>query len=221
MAADVEFLLDDGAPAGDEELPESRRSRWPRLAVALAVLAVAGLLVARVVVGHGHPASKPSLPTGDTLYEVGPAIDPYQIVPAHFFDAKPQYCPEADDGAAACSTSRTLPAQARAAIRGYFPGAQVVSALDERVRDVGFGPGGIWYRHAVVRAGTLTVTLEVRPTRPGDVARQSVRAGRVHLAIYAEQVVDDATVLVEVNGPANQATPLQLVASFANDARLR
>jgi hypothetical protein len=108
-----------------------------------------------------------------------------------------------------------------AALRTYAPGARVVSAVDEQLRDVGFGPGGIWYRRVAARAGSRTIVIEVRPARQGDEPVENAQDTGSRSTTYVARRFVDTTVLVEVRAPSGHAPSLGHVAALATDPRVR
>jgi hypothetical protein len=231
---DVDFVVgaDDVA---DELLPEPDRRplrRSPMLFAALAV-AVALAVVGGVRLASGQHPSTPSTPhVAAPLVHAprvlgGPAVKGHPGVgrasvlqPGPAVDRVTdglRFCPDAGDGQSACSSSRHLPVIVLAALRDHLPGIRHVHGYEEQLRDIGYGPGGLWYRQVYARLGEVSLTITVarrRIPQPVEVLMLPQYVGfSFHRTGYFVRT------LVHVHGP--QLVPILRLMALTRDPRLR
>jgi hypothetical protein len=211
-------------PGIEEELPEPRRvlPGGPRLhrallaAVLALVLAAAGL---RLSAGGRHHApvalpssSAPVLPAPPTTTQA-PAVPAAVELP---------YCPQADDGESACTTSLSVPAGFVAAVRALLPAVRTQQAVTETLRTTSpEDVGGLWAIVYVGRLGnaTLQITVQREPlpggewTVVGGTGGYQVLTARHDVRGYHVDV--QAAVL-----PPGPLPPQPLLDKLARDARL-
>lgn len=223
---DVDFVVgsDD---VGEELLPEpTQRPAWrnPLLIAALAVavaLAVVGGVRLADRAAH-HPAVAPQAHARiihPSHVFGGPAI------PAHLGPEpavglgrhRAWFCPSAGDGGSVCSTSRHLPRAVRAALRDHLPAARHVHGFEERLRDVGFGPGGLWYRQVHARLGGVTLTITVARQRIPQPEEVMMLPQYVGFSFHRTGLF--VRTLVHVRGP--QLVPILRLMALTRDPRLR
>lgn len=244
---ELDFVVGLPDAAGDEEqLPDARggrRRRWWPAVAGTALVAAATLLGLHAATGTSThpPATRPSShrpaaagragghasarhgqrPLGETLGEYG--NDAYHSTLV--IDRNPLLaCPDPGDGSPGCTTSRTVPAPVEAAVRERFPGSHLVSEFEEQLRDVGFGPGGLWYREVRVRQGSRSIAVIVHPRRLSDRpgAVEHVDGGGALLIVT--RIVRGDAVQIRVRRPAGRPAPRRrahALFAFAADARLR
>lgn len=129
-------------------------------------------------------------------------------------------CPQAGDGQAACQSSRRVPAGVRAAVRAHFPGARVVTELDQSLRDVGLGPGGLWYRRVTATAGALRITVVVRKPLPEDGTSGLTQSVGGRDVIFQTTGNGGFTVSVTVSAPIQHPNLSGAVDLLVSDQRL-
>jgi hypothetical protein len=199
-------LPDVDAPPADEELT-SGGSGWPRLGLGVLVVSlVVGLLAVRLAERPG-PSPRRTAQHHFTQLRNHP-------VP---LDAQ-RDCPAAGDGQTICTTSPHVPAAVFAAVRARFPHAHRVAAVEERLRDVGFGPGGVWYRALRVAVGRQSIVVVVRRRTADDRPPYERRAGTGEIRVT--RLVGERAVVVAVTGPAGRLPAIEVVRALADDRRL-
>jgi hypothetical protein len=109
-------------------------------------------------------------------------------------------------------------------VREHFPAAGHVAAFEEQLRDVGFGPGGLWYRQVLARQGPRAIIVEVHRRIGSDRTRIVEHVDASGSTLVVTRVVGGFAVRIRVSGPTGRHTaavsPRALLA-FAADARLR
>jgi hypothetical protein len=198
-------------PPADEELT-SGTSWKPRLALGLLAGAlVAALLGARLLQDHDNasPAAAASSPAVAHRNTAALVVD------------TPRDCPAAGDGQTVCRTSSHVPAAVLAAVRARFPQARRVDAVEERLRDIGFGTGGLWYRALSATEGdrAILVVVRRRTADDGPFVRTSDTglADRIQIARLADRQM---VVVATVSAPHGTLPALAVVRALVDDPRL-
>jgi hypothetical protein len=200
MSADVDFVVgspgpDRSARAGDDDFRGSVQfggSDWfdadrpgPRrlpgtpavrraLAVALTLAAVIAVLLtnrsttpARPVAQHVPPA--PGTAVMGPIGVARPQLTTPQ--PVRLLLGVPP-CPWADDGQALCTTDFSLPPDALAAVRRYFPDVRSLMSVTHVLRETGPGSThGLWTRTISGRIGPMRLTVTVRMNEAAPLGR--------------------------------------------------
>jgi hypothetical protein len=198
------------SPPADEELTSGSKRPWLALGLLAAVL-VAGLLVARLAESD-HPTPVASASTASTP---PPYRDAYAL-PAN----RGRDCPAADDGQTICTTSPRVPAAVLAAVRARFPHARSVDAVEERLRDVGFGPGGVWYRALSTVDGESSIEVVVRRRTADDRPPFDRGSGGYADRMQVTRLVGRRAVVVTVIAPHGDLPTFRVVRALARDPRL-
>ena len=227
----VDFEVGEQEPAADEELAEPRiaRSRLlPRVLALGAAALVGAVLVTRIGTGGDRPAAspRPSAAPRSVARPVPPVTPPAgtgQLL-AEVPQGGPRWCPGAGDGSPLCTSTPRVPAASLAAVRDRFPGSRVLSAFDEQLRDVGFGPGGLWFREVRAQQGRHTIAVVVHRRSTSDLQGISEDIDPSGSTLIVTRFVPGFTVQVRVHGPAGRPASrsrAHALFAFAGDARLR
>jgi hypothetical protein len=209
----------------DEELPDPRRrgSRWLR-PLGWAAAALVGLALVVRTVDHQRDEASPPAPASTTPAVTQPlpvetSAPPLPVVGNRFGYGR-RSCPPGGDGLPACALVQHVPAQVLAAVRQRFPSARTVSAYEEKLRDVGFGPGGLWYREVDARQGMHEIMIEVRRQDGAERERAVRRSHRYDSMLIVTRIGGGYLVRIQLSAPSGQFTRRALFA-LADDARLR
>lgn len=210
----VEFLVGPPEPGPDEDLPQPDASRRPRIRLALAAVAGLALVVALIVRGVTTQRTSPAAAaTSD-------APSPTPVVIRDEAARGPAACPRAGDGQSICRTRHTVGAPVLAAVRDGFPGARIDAVLDEQLRDVGFGPGGLWYRSITAYRAATRIVVTVRVPRLSDSALRSSRPDGARTTISLQKLTRTFVVTVSVTATSKQLPSFNTLAALAGDRRL-
>ena len=223
--SDIDFVV-GREDAGEELLLEpAERPLWRNpllvaaVAVVLALVAVGGMRLA-----GGGTATPPAIPPAHALLAHpphvfgGPAISAHLgPEPAVVAPSRLRFCPEAGDGSSACSSSHHLPRAVRAALRDHLPGVRHVHGYEEQLRDVGFGPGGLWYREVHARVGAVTITITVARQRIPQPEEVMMLPQYVGFSFHRTGFF--VRTLVHIHGP--QLVPILRLMALTRDPRLR
>lgn len=232
----VDFTIGQPEPAPDEELPESRISRsrlLPRVLALAAAGLLAAVLVTRIHTGGDRHAAAPSQPAPSVAGPSAPASFAERPVPpdggtgqllADVPQHGPRWCPGGSDGSALCTASSRVPASVLAVLHEQFPASSLLSAFEEQVRDVGFGPGGLWYREVHARQGRHRIVVVVHRRSASDLAGISEDIDASGSTLTVNRIVGGFTVQVRLRGPAGSPASrrqARALFAFAGNARLR
>ena len=211
-------------PGIEEELSEPRRvlPGGPRLhralfaAVLALVLAAVGL---RLSAGGHHRAP---VAHGSTPVRVRHSPPPTTQAPAVPAAVELPYCPQADDGESACTTSPGVPAAFGTAVRTLLPAVRTQQAVTETLRKTSpEDVGGLWAIVYVGRLGNATLQITVqREPLPGGLWTVVGGTGGYEV-LTARHVVRGYHVDVQAAVlPPGQLPPQPLLDKLARDARL-
>lgn len=229
----VDFAAGEPELPADEELPEPRitRSRLLPRVLALAAAALVGAVLAtHIATGGDHPAASPPSPLASSPSFVERPVPPAPLLAgtgqllADVPQSDPRWCPGAGDGSPLCTSAPRVPAPALAAVRSRFPGSRVLSAFDEQLRDVGFGPGGLWYREVRAQQDARTIVVVVHRRRVADLAGISEDIDPSGSTLIVTRLVRGFTVQIRLHGPAGRPASrarAHALFAFAGDPRLR
>jgi hypothetical protein len=128
-----------------------------------------------------------------------------------------RYCPPAGDGGSICSTSRHLPTPVRAAVRAHLPAAHNIHGFDEQLRDIGFGPGGLWFRDIRARFGSTTVKITVARRRMPQPEEAMMLPHYVGFSFHR----DGLYVRTVVHLDRSRVVPILRLMALTRDPRLR
>jgi hypothetical protein len=245
---EVDFVLDDIVPAGDEEVLSTGealdRSRMRRLRLDLAVAGVvlgAAVLVARNLSGgsdgaQARPSISPSPAASARDYGTGAPdsgsglLNGAATVTVSARGGRiviaPHFPGGASDDPASCPTGvdchavQTVAAPVLAAVRSIFPGMTLESATTVRL-DVGNSGGALWFLQVNARAGAKQILLRLQAQRRSDADRQGVvRADAGRSITYYEHALLRYHVVVQVDAPSVERQPLAPLQRLARDVRL-
>lgn len=223
----VEFLVGPLAAGADEDLLQPGDVGAParsRLRVPLAWLAAFALLAALIVRGVATHQPKPTADeSGSSAPSSAPTFSTTAPVVIRDEPARgPADCPRAGDGQSMCISRHTVSAAVVAAVRRAFPGARLGRVLDEQLRDIGFGSGGLWYRSVTASLGTTTIVVVVRVVRGSDIARRSLEPegndGRTTISV--QRLTRAFAVSVSVTASTAHLPSFATLAALAGDTRL-
>lgn len=235
----VEFVGGDPQTGTDELLPvPPRRSPSQRLQLAVGAAVLIGVAVVARAISHdgaAKPAVTHAAPLPQrTVVAVSPTPGaPYptraprpaagrlgQVYGAH----GPGWCPPADDGMPTCIGIASVPRTVLDAVRERFPRVGHLVVLDEQLRDIGFGPGGLWYREVDARLGRRSVIVAVH-RQTGQAPPRVARFRSAHrTTLVVERATGRFVVRVQVSAPNGRRTspvPVHDLLAFASDERLR
>ena len=203
-------MLPGVEPTADEELTGGT-SRLPWLALGLLVTAlVAALLGARLLAGSdeaGPPAASGS-PAATHRDLAALVVDP------------PLDCPAAGDGSTVCRTSPHVPPGVLAAVRSQFPQAQQVDAVEQRLRDTGFGASGLWYRALSAVEGDRSIVVVIRRRTADDAPFEHTSDVGLADRIQVARLAGKLTVIAAVSAPHGTLPAVAIVRALAHDPRL-
>jgi hypothetical protein len=223
---DVDFVVGEDQPA-DELLPEPPRrppQRNPMVIIAAAVvLALSVIGVVRLAGGHAHrPVAAPAVhaPVVPNPQLRDREVRPVPGLREAAADTLPsglRYCPPAGDGGSICSTSRNLPSSVQAALHAHLPAARNIHGFEEQLRDIGFGPGGLWFRDVHARLGSVTIRITVARRRIPQPEEVMILPQYVGFSFHRTGFY--VRTLVHVHGP--QLVPILRLMALTRDPRLR
>jgi hypothetical protein len=226
--ADVDFVVGEPPPP-ELDHHDVRGSGGPSprriLVLAAAVLAAFALVGTVIDRQSGSPprAARPtSAPAPSTPIGAVPGLEmtvyPGPVAPDQL--SRLATCPEADDGGSACNSTSALPLGVLTAIQAAFPGAQLTSARSEQLRDVGFGPGGLWFREVRATAGRTSLVIVIGQRAPHDTNAASALDDGAASRVYAVHVMAKLTVSVQVTLPSGATAPIPAATALSRDPRL-